>query len=759
MSYNILDFIGNTPLVEIRHLSPNPKVKIFAKLEYFNPGGSVKDRVALRIIEEGERTGALTLDKIVIEATSGNTGIGLALVCSVKGYKLTLAMSEAVSQERQKILKARGAEIRLTPGHMGTDGAIEEIYRFSREEPDKYFMVDQYNADANWEAHYYGTAEEIWRQTEGRVTCFVAAMGTTGTLMGVSRRLKEYNPDVKIVGVEPYLGHKIQGLKNMKEAYCPGLYDKRRLDEVVNIDDEDAYEMARTLSREEGLFVGMSSGAAMAIALRKAEEMEEGVIVVLLPDSGERYLSTALFTPQQKFELKLYNSMTRRLEPFVPRIEGSASVYSCGPTADKRMHITEMRRFVFADLLCRYLEFGGLNVKHIMNVTDMDDKTIAAAEHDGVDLKEFTQGCFEKFLEDQEKLKIKPADKYPKVSESIDDMVTLAQKLVNAGFAYERLRSLYFNISKVPNYGHLSGIDINKIKLGATVDLDEYEKDNPRDFTLFRRCTLQELKKGIFTPTEWGNVRPSLHIQCAAIAMRYLGNNFDIHTSNRDLIFPHHENENAIAEALTGKSMANYWVHCEQVLVDGKKEVPAREGINLDDFAAMGLTPAEVRFWLLMTHYRKPLIFSPKQAVGSKSSLERINRCLRSLAEVHGGCHYAEIDQLLYDLKQGFIRAMDDDLNVSEALGVIFTQVKKINTLIADNALNSVNAAKIIKVFKQFNDVLQVFDIGEHQLSEDVLKMMEERERARTAKNWELADKLRAELLARGITVRDEAAS
>lgn len=755
---NILDFIGNTPLVEIKHLSPNPKVKIYAKLEYFNPGGSVKDRVALRIIEEGERSGALTKDKTVIEATSGNTGIGLALVCGVKGYKLVLAMSEAVSQERQKILKARGAEIRLTPGHMGTDGAIEEIYRFSREEPDKYFMVDQYNADANWQAHYYGTAEEIWRQTEGRVTCFVASMGTTGTLMGVSRRLKEYNPAVKIIGVEPYLGHKIQGLKNMKEAYCPGLYDKKRLDEVVNIDDDEAYEMARTLSKAEGLFVGMSSGAAMAVALKKAEEMEEGVMVVLLPDNGERYLSTALFAPQQKFELKLYNSMTRRVEPFIPRIEGGAAVYSCGPTADKRMHITEMRRFVFADMLCRYLEFGGLNVKHIMNVTDMDDKTIAAAEHDGVDLKAFTQACFEKFLEDLAKLKVKPADKYPKVSENIDEMVAVAQKLVNAGFAYERLRSLYFNISKAANYGHLSGIDINKIKLGATVDLDEYEKDNPRDFTLFRRCTLQELKKGFFTPTEWGNVRPSLHIQCAAIAMRYLGSNFDIHTSNRDLIFPHHENENAIAEALTGKSMANYWVHCEQVLVDGKKEVPAREGINLDDFAALGLTPEEVRFWLLMTHYRKPLIFSPKQAQSSKSSLERINRCIRNLAEVEAGRHYAEIDQLAYDLRQGFIRAMDDDLNVSEALGVIFTQVKKINSLVADRNLSAANAGKLLKVFKQINEVLQVFAGNGPAVSDDVQKLMDEREKARADKNWALADKLRGELMARGVTVRDEAA-
>ena len=191
MSKSIIDEIGNTPLIEIRKLNPNPNVKILAKLEYFNPGGSIKDRAALFMIEAGEKSGALTPDKTVIEATSGNTGIGLALVCSVKGYKSLLTMSAAASVERQKILKARGAEILLTPAHLGTDGAIEEVYRLAREYPDAYFMADQFNNDANWRAHYFGTAEEIWKQTQGKVSAVVATMGTTGTLMGISRRLKE----------------------------------------------------------------------------------------------------------------------------------------------------------------------------------------------------------------------------------------------------------------------------------------------------------------------------------------------------------------------------------------------------------------------------------------------------------------------------------------------------------------------------------------------------------------------------------------
>ena len=241
MNYSILDAIGNTPLVEIKTLNPNPNVKILVKLEYTNPGGSIKDRAARFMIEAGEKSGELTPAKTVIEATSGNTGIGLALVCAVKGYRLLLAMSDAASIERRKILKARGAEILLTPGHLGTDGAIEEVYRLVRENPETYFMADQYNNPANWKAHYHGTAPEIWQQSGRHLTMLVATMGTSGTLMGMARRLKEYNPEIQIVGVEPFLGHKIQGLKNMKEAYCPEIFEKKRLDKKVNIDDAVYY--------------------------------------------------------------------------------------------------------------------------------------------------------------------------------------------------------------------------------------------------------------------------------------------------------------------------------------------------------------------------------------------------------------------------------------------------------------------------------------------------------------------------------------
>ncbi|MBS1238625.1 MAG: cysteinyl-tRNA synthetase, partial [Deltaproteobacteria bacterium] len=264
---NIIDAIGNTPLVEIHKLNTNKKVKIYGKLESFNPGGSIKDRVALHMINEAEKRGELSKDKIILEATSGNTGIGLALIAAAKGYKLCLAMSEAASEERKKILKAMGAELYFTPANLGTDGAIEVAYNMMLQNPEKYFGTDQFNNPDNMLAHYYGTGEEIWQQTEGAVTMVVVTLGTTGTAMGISKRLKEYNSDIKIIGVEPYLQHKIQGLKNMKESYRPGIFDKNQLDEKINILDEDAFEMARKLAREEGILVGMSSGAAMHVAI------------------------------------------------------------------------------------------------------------------------------------------------------------------------------------------------------------------------------------------------------------------------------------------------------------------------------------------------------------------------------------------------------------------------------------------------------------------------------------------------------------
>ncbi len=296
---SILDKIGNTPLVALERVNNNPRVQVFVKLEGCNPGGSVKDRTAKSLIMEAVKSGEFTPDKTVIEPTSGNTGIGMAMICAIKGYKLLLVMSESVSLERRKILAAYGAKFILTPGDEGTDGAIEVAYNMVNEAPENYYLPDQYNNPANPLVHYNTTGKEIWEQTQGKVTHFVSTIGTCGTIVGVSRRLKEYNPDIKIIAGEPVIGHKIQGLKSLKEAYVPGIWNKGAVDEKQIIEDKDAFETARRLAKEEGILCGMSSGGAVWLALKKAREIESGLIVAILPDGGERYLSTPLFKLEQ----------------------------------------------------------------------------------------------------------------------------------------------------------------------------------------------------------------------------------------------------------------------------------------------------------------------------------------------------------------------------------------------------------------------------------------------------------------------------
>jgi S-sulfo-L-cysteine synthase (O-acetyl-L-serine-dependent) len=292
---SILASIGHTPLIELRKVNPNPKVRVLAKLEGNNPGGSIKDRTALWMINQAEQSGRLTQDKIILEPTSGNTGIALAMIGAAKGYRVKLTLPGCVSSERQRTLEAFGAEVIITCSHEGTDGAIHVAERILQDEPDKYFMPNQFANPANPLAHYQTTGPEIFEQTGGEVDVFVAGMGTTGTLMGVSRYLKERKPSVKVVGVEPTKGHAIQGLKNMSESIVPKVYERSRLDDVLVINDEQAFEMTRRLAAYEGVFAGISSGAAVAGAVRLAERMDHGTIVTIICDRGDRYLSTALF--------------------------------------------------------------------------------------------------------------------------------------------------------------------------------------------------------------------------------------------------------------------------------------------------------------------------------------------------------------------------------------------------------------------------------------------------------------------------------
>ncbi|MCF8055326.1 MAG: cysteine--tRNA ligase [Desulfocapsa sp.] len=758
----ILDAIGNTPLVRINRLNPT-QVPIYGKLESKNPGGSVKERISLSLVEAGESSGELTEDKIVLEATSGNTGIGLAMVCAAKGYRCQLVMPESASLERRKIMQAYGAEILLTPAKRSTDGAIEKAYDMAREFPDRYYLTDQFNNEANWMAHYQHTAPEIWEQTEGKVTHVVATLGTSGTVMGLCKWFHEKHPDVKIIAVEPFLGHKIQGLKNMKESYRPGIFDKSLPDSIVNVHDEDAFRMARLLARKEGMLVGMSSGAAMYSALDLVKELEDGFVVVIIPDGGERYLSTPLFTRKNKVEEKktslcFFNTLTKKKDEFQAQQEKSVTFYTCGPTAYEPANLSLCRRFVVSDLITRYLEHKGFEVNSCMNFTDLDDNTIEGARAAKKSLQEFTTKYIDGFMEDIEALAVKQATNYPKASEHVADMIEITHELLHKGFAYEKHGSIYFDISKFKNYGRLSGIDLGKIQLGRTVDLDNYEKDNPRDFTLLKRSTLAELKEGIFYETDWGNVRPGWHIECSAMSTRYLGETMDIHTSSRNLIFPHHENEIAIAEALTGKPLARYWLHSELLLVDGKKmSAEAGNIITLKDVMLRGFSPRDVRFMLLSVHYRKPINFSFRRLTTVRTALRRIDEFTCKLLCLPPGKPHPEVAAYVSAMEEQFFEAMDDDLNVSKGMGAVYKFIKQTNPILHVNHLDGDQKKYILESLRKINEILHIFRLKGCPLAPPVNALIQRREKARLEKDWQAADEVRDELIRRGIQIIDTA--
>jgi len=296
MYKNILQTIGGTPLVRINRLNTNANVELLAKIEGSNPTGSIKDRIALKMIEQAEALGELEKGKTILEPTSGNTGIGLAMIGAVKGYKVEIVMSEKVSIERRKMIEAFGAKVTLTAADGGTDAAIKKAKQLVEQYPEKYFMPYQFSNEYNKLAHYKTTAEEIWKDTNGTITHFVSGVGTSGTLMGVAKGLKENNPNIKVVEAHPVKNHYIQGLKNMEEAIIPELYDPDFIDESIMVESCEAIRMSRRIILEEGIFVGMSSGAAMIAALEVIKKLDSGTVVCIFPDRGEKYLSTRMFS-------------------------------------------------------------------------------------------------------------------------------------------------------------------------------------------------------------------------------------------------------------------------------------------------------------------------------------------------------------------------------------------------------------------------------------------------------------------------------
>ncbi len=755
---NVLECIGNTPLVRINRMNPNPAVTFYVKLEARNPAGSVKDRTALSMIETAERDGQLTAGKVIIEATSGNTGIGLAMVAAVKGYRVLFTMPETASLERQKILKAFGAELLLTPGSLGTDGAIEEAYNLVRENPDRYFLTDQFNNPANPAAHYTGTGPEIYEQTEGKVNTVVATLGTTGTAMGILKAMKERNPSIRVVAVEPFPGHKVQGLKNMKESYVPGIFDRYALDEIVNVKDEDAFEAARRLAKEEGIFAGMSSGAAMAAAMQTALKMKEGVLVAILPDGGDRYLSTNLFTKTLEPDFRFYDLLERRKVEFKPVKEGKARICVTGPPLDQPLSISDARRFLLADLLSRFFQAKNFLVDEVVLVPDFDSRTINSSIAAGMCLGPYTQWRFESFLCDLDSLGINRAYRYPRTTEHLDAITEFTRVLISRQFAYDKLRSVYFDLSRSNCYGKLSGIDPKKVRAGKTVDLSAYEKLNPSDFALLKRATLSELKMGAYVKTDWGNVIPTWHISAASAAIHDLGPQIDIVVSSMDFLFPHLENVREIGEALTEKPFANTWMIAERVwsAKKGKASDLVDENKPVRELLEMGFSARELRYWLLSTHYRKPIHATSNNLSSTVRGLRRIDEFIVKVRACDGqGAENDQLSKLICSFEQEFLDSLADDLNIPRALAVIFSFIRHANPVIDLAGISDSQQLQVLEIFHRANSILGFFDLSSRLLGPAEEKLICEREIARKEKNWSESDRIRSELLKCGVRVID----
>jgi cysteinyl-tRNA synthetase len=749
MNRDLLSLIGGTPLVEIRTLNPNPNVKILAKIEAQNPGGSIKDRVAAAMIEAAERSGELTRDKIIIEATSGNTGVGLAMVAAIKGYRIKLLMPETASEERKMIMAAYGAELELTPGHLATDGAIERAYRYAREEPDTYVLMDQYNNLASIDAHYNGTGLEIWEQTKGTVTHCVMCLGTSGTAMGVAKRLHEMGR-VHVAAVEPYAGHKIQGLKNMLESYPPGIYDKNALDEILHVDDETAFENCRRLARSEGIFAGMSSGAALGGAIQLAERIESGVIVTIFPDSGERYLSTHLYRQQAGSGITVFDMASGTTKAV--NTGAGLGLYTMGPSLDNPDGLDAWRRVVMLDVLTRHLRAGGIDVQAAVGLTDMDDRTLAAARDTGEDRAAFAAARRDAVMDRARDMGVDAALGFPLSSGSEAKALDLCRKLLGKGLAYEKLRSVYFDVFRDKRYGEIGAMDMDKVSGGRTVDLDAYVKDNPLDFTLLKRATLLDLKRGEVLETEWGNVRPSWFLQHAATALTAMGR-IDVMIGSEKHRFPHLENLRAIWST-DGREL-QAWLLNHQA-TDCADESLATVADKLGGFPA-------ARFWLLSSASRKPLCASPDNLAMWARNWRKVQEgaVVLTLARADRTTDTsAAADQAVFDLKAGFKTAMNEDLALHRFWPVLFRFVKQINAWAAAGTLGGAAATACLDELLAVDAILGILDHTQMplplaELPAEVQGMLADRQKAREAKDFAASDVLRHNIAQAGYRLED----
>jgi len=452
--------------------------------------------------------------------------------------------------------------------------------------------------------------------------------------------------------------------------------------------------------------------------------------------------------------ISFFNTLSRRKEEFVALEEGRVRVYTCGPTVYDYAHIGNFRAFIFEDLLRRYLKYRGYQVYQVMNITDVDDKTIAGAKREGISLKEFTQRYTDAFFEDLETLNIERAEVYPLATEHIGDMAALVKRLIKNGLAYEVKGAFYFRISQFKDYGKLSHMKLDGLKVGARVSSDEYEKDEASDFALWKAWEPED--GNVFWETDLGKGRPGWHIECSSMSMKYLGEHFDIHTGGVDTIFPHHENEIAQSEGATGAKFVNYWLHCDHLIVEGRKMSKSLGNYyTLRDILAKGYNPRAIRHLLLSTHYRQKLNFTFDGLKASQEAVERLDDLVANLKRLTGEGGTGEVERLVSRAKEEFRQALDDDLNISGGWGALFKLVRESNRLISQGKMGRREGEMVLEAVRDFDRVLGVLKEKEEEIGEEELELIKRREEAREEGNWELADRIREELLRKGISLED----
>lgn len=459
--------------------------------------------------------------------------------------------------------------------------------------------------------------------------------------------------------------------------------------------------------------------------------------------------------------IRIYNTLSKKIEEFISAKAETVDIYSCGPTVYSFAHIGNFRTFLFNDLLRRYLKFCGFTVNHAMNITDVDDKTIAGAAAEGLSLQEYTSKYADIFFDDMRTLNIEPVEHTPRATDCIEDMLDIIKRLDEKGLVYTKDGSVYFNIAAWPKYGHLSNVDASGIKTGLRYDTDEYEKEDVRDFALWKAPKDGEPA----WDTPWGNGRPGWHIECSAMIRRIFGSAIDIHTGGVDLIFPHHENEIAQSEAAFDEPFVRYWMHAEHLLVNGAKMSKSKGNFfTLRDLLSKGYSPRSIRYLLLSAHYRKQLNFTFDGLEQANQALLRIDNFLSAVNDIcrkkTGGKASAAVEDRITGLFTGFVDAMDDDLNISGGLGALFEFLRDINTMIASEAVTAADGDSILAALKRIDSVLGVIFFKPEADTKDedasrIEALIAERAAAKLAKNFALADEIRDGLLQEGIVLED----